>query len=356
MSRREPLNDLSIRQLPFSDKQYVVWDALPAFGIRVQRRTKTFVLKKQNKYQIIGRWPSVTLKQAREEAYRQIALKYFPPSCPPTATAIAAYLDFQATRVRHGSLIQIRHHLHKHFPRGASLSSLTAATIHDALKDLTPSQQAHAFTLFKAFLNWCVNERQYLHKSPLFGLKSPYRRTSRERTLSDAEIAQILAATTDNGQFNNLVQFLIYSAQRRTQVSKLQRTYCNYAEKTITWPKEDMKSNQQHMIPLTPKLQALIERTDYLCVFGPTPYQAWSRGKAELDRRVKLPHWTLHDLRRTARTNLARLGVQENIAERLLSHTPPKLNTVYNRYHYLPALTDALGRLEQHYNSLEQTG
>ena len=75
MSRREPLNDLSIRQLPFSDKQYVVWDALPAFGIRVQRRTKTFVLKKQNKYQIIGRWPSVTLKQAREEAYRRIALK-----------------------------------------------------------------------------------------------------------------------------------------------------------------------------------------------------------------------------------------------------------------------------------------
>ena len=209
------------------------------------------------------------------------------------------------------------------FPRGASLSSLTAATIHDALKDLTPSQQAHAPPLFKAFLNWCVNERQYLHKSPLFGLKSPYRRTSRERTLSDAEIAQILAATTDDGQFNNLVQFLIYSAQRRTQVSKLQRTYCNYAEKTITWPKEDMKSNQQHMIPLTPKLQALIERTDYLCVFGPTPYQAWSRGKAELDRRVKLPHWTLHDLRRTARTNLARLGVQENIAERLLPTPRP---------------------------------
>ena len=258
----------------------------------------------------------------------------------------------QEARLRPSSFIQFRHHIRKHFPIQGTLANLSLATLTNALVPLTPSQANHAFNIFKAFLNWCV-EREYLEKNPLGASKLPHRQQTRERVLSDTEMAAILAATRENTQFNNIIQFLIYSAQRRTQASLLKRTYVDYRDLTITWPKEDMKANQQHTIPLTPKLRALIHRGPMgLVAFGPTQYQAWSRGKKALDACVNLPHWTLHDLRRTARTNLARLGTPENIAERILAHTPPKMNSVYNKYLYLPPMQDALLKLEEHYTNL----
>ena len=48
--------------------------------------TKTFVIKHNNSYHVIGRYPAVTLKQAREEAKRRIALRYFVPTGAPGLT------------------------------------------------------------------------------------------------------------------------------------------------------------------------------------------------------------------------------------------------------------------------------
>ena len=48
-----------------------------------------------------------------------------------------------------------------------------------------------------------------------------------------------------------------------------------------------------------------------------------------------MENWTLHDLRRTARTLLARAGVRDDIAERCLGHVIKGVEKVYNRYAYL---------------------
>ena len=351
------LTDAAIAKLPLATKyQYTKFDELRGFGIRVSTHSKTFVLKKDNKYHTLGRWPSVTLKQARHEAHRRIALKYFPKSSPMIETAIQEYLHHQQSRLRPGSLIQFRHQI-QHFPRTGALLSLTLPRLREAISHLTPSQQNHAHNIFKAFLNWCVS-REYLERSPMEKAKLPHKTTSRDRTLSDEEIRTILLATSENTQLNNLVHFLVFSAQRRTQVSLTQHSFIEDKNEvpyiaSVTWPKHVMKSGQPHTLALTPHLLAILRRgkTTPYC-FGPTPYQAWSHGKEELDRRVNLPHWTFHDLRRTARTNMARLGIPENIAERILAHAPPKLNNVYNRYHYLHAKQEALLKLEEHYKSL----
>jgi integrase len=55
--------------------------------------------------------------------------------------------------------------------------------------------------------------------------------------------------------------------------------------------------------------------------------------------------WRLHDLRRTARTGLAELGVPEIIAEKVLNHSPRNiLTTIYNRHEYADEKRDALER------------
>lgn len=71
------LNDIKLKSIPYATgNQYVVWD-FPSFGVRVGKRTKTFVLKIGNDYHVIGRYPIISLKEAREEAKRRLALKRF---------------------------------------------------------------------------------------------------------------------------------------------------------------------------------------------------------------------------------------------------------------------------------------
>jgi integrase len=78
---------------------------------------------------------------------------------------------------------------------------------------------------------------------------------------------------------------------------------------------------------------------------GPAAFNSFGQRKAELDGKLDLPHWTLHDLRRTARSLLAEAGVADNVAERVLGHTLPGVHGTYNRYDYAEEKADALQRL-----------
>ena len=78
---------------------------------------------------------------------------------------------------------------------------------------------------------------------------------------------------------------------------------------------------------------------------GAIAFSGFSKAKRELDKaiakirereeRPPMENWTLHDLRRTARTLLARAGVRDDIAERCLGHVIKGVEKVYNRYAYL---------------------
>ena len=64
-------------------------------------------------------------------------------------------------------------------------------------------------------------------------------------------------------------------------------------------------------------------------------------------RRLKLDgveHFTVHDMRRTARTHMAALGVDRFVAERALNHKVRDVEGVYNRYDYFEERKDALSR------------
>ena len=58
-----------------------------------------------------------------------------------------------------------------------------------------------------------------------------------------------------------------------------------------------------------------------------------------------MPPWTVHDLRRTARSLLSRIGVNRDIAERVLGHQQQGVLAIYDRHKYEPEMADALSRL-----------
>jgi integrase len=67
--------------------------------------------------------------------------------------------------------------------------------------------------------------------------------------------------------------------------------------------------------------------------------------KREFDRRCGVTGWRIHDLRRTARSLMARAGVQGEIAERVLGHALPTIEGIYNRHDYLDQKQVALEKL-----------
>ena len=56
----------------------------------------------------------------------------------------------------------------------------------------------------------------------------------------------------------------------------------------------------------------------------------------------ELPRWTLHDLRRTCRSNMSRLRVPSEVAEAVLAHVFPGVVGTYDRHSYLDEKREAL--------------
>ncbi len=73
----------------------------------------------------------------------------------------------------------------------------------------------------------------------------------------------------------------------------------------------------------------------------------WAKYKRKLDRDSGVTGWVLHDLRRSARSLMARAGVRPDVAERVMGHAIAGIEGVYNRFQYRDEKADALKRLAQ---------
>jgi integrase len=132
-----------------------------------------------------------------------------------------------------------------------------------------------------------------------------------------------------------------------------------------TLPGTRTKNHREHLLPLVPAALALLphRRNGQEFLFGEGPRRAgnphrgfsgWSKSKAALDARITealgepLPHWTVHDLRRSAATVMAdRLGVLPHIVEAILNHVTGHragVAGVYNRARYATEMREALER------------
>jgi integrase len=119
---------------------------------------------------------------------------------------------------------------------------------------------------------------------------------------------------------------------RRAEIGSLRWSEVDIEARTITIAKQRTKNGMEHSVPLADGalsiLQGITRRGDRDFVFGVRGggFSDWSRSKIALDKAVALKEdWRLHDLRRTVRTGLGKLGIQPHVAEAVLNHLPPKL-------------------------------
>lgn len=252
--------------------------------------------------------------------------------------------------------------------RGRTVPSIAKADVLallDAIVDRGAEIGANrTLAAMRRFFNWCV-ERGLIETSPCDRVKAPTGERSRDRVLSDAELREVwLAADTIGWPFGLMMQLLILTAQRRSEVAGMRRSELDFKAAVWTIPRERSKNDQAHDVPLSPPVVALltdaptVASTDgyVFTTTGESVVSGYSRAKSRLDEAIMMarrkavteagedaekiaafPPWTLHDLRRTAATGMSRLGVALPVVEKILNHSSGSFAGVvgvYQRHGY----------------------
>jgi integrase len=219
----------------------------------------------------------------------------------------------------------------------------------------------------KTLFNWAV-QQDVIATSPAAGLKPPAKEVERDRVLSDEEIRWFRVGCDQLGwPFGPLFKLLLLTAQRRDEVASMEWSHLSQDGKTWTMPREKSKNDRAHEVQLSPlaagALQSLprVSETLVFTTNGARPVSGFSGAKAALDRLMEaerrkqlglpddappaIPGWTLHDLRRTAATGMARLNIPPHVVDKILNHVSGSIRgvaAIYNRHSYLDERRAAL--------------
>jgi len=346
-------------------------DATPGFGVRVGKNRKTWiVMRGQVRQRVrIGHYPAMSLAEARKEAKKLLIEK---PTRNATITFERAFEGYKESIAHRKPRTQAEYKrlLTKHFiPKVGKkrLTELLYEQLMDCVKDVKPGEAAHALAICRAFLRWCVRPpRRYIPHNPLEGVQIA-KPKKRKRVLSAPEIPAVWQAAEKQGYpHGTIVQLLMLNGQRRNETANLRWPWINENERTITLPEWITKNSKEHVFPygdLTAQILNTISRLNSTDLLFPSwvsddrPISGWSKFKRELDEglTIKIPRYTLHDLRRTFRTLHGQIGTPSEIGERLINHAAAVVSDVeeiYDRYTYLKEMRLAVANFETHFNAL----
>ena len=344
--------------------QVTYWDrSFPTFGLRVGRRSKTFIVVRNGGHRLkIGDFAKKSLKDARSDARRVLA-DPMPEPGPlgiSATQALTLFLEDRKKKNKPSTYHETERLLNKHLLpllEGRLLPDITTQQVTgviDGLLQDAPSEANHLHVAAKTFFNWAASRRNsYIRHSPISGIEKPAQDGERERVLNDAELVAIYrAAQTIGHPFGNIVLICIHTGLRRGEAGALKWSYLS--DDYISLPSEITKNGHPHTLPnLIRDHLAIIPRTSELLFPSEagTPFSAWSKNKRKFDAMCGVNDWTLHDLRRTFATNLARWEIASpETIDRLLNHvsgSQNKVSKLYNRWRYFPQMKAALSAYEK---------
>lgn len=371
------LTDISVRNLKAPETgQIMYWAEDPSgFGVRVsQGGAKTFLLMHgRNRQRVtIGRYPTISLSQARAEAKRLLAEVTLGKSLARSVTfetGVVTFLQSAKRRNKPRTVADYERLLNRHFMprfRKEQIGNISARDIMKRLDRLsdTPSEQQHALAAIRVFFNFTARQHMIEH-SPCAAMRPLTRATTRDRVLDERELALIWnAAVRTDYPFGQIVQLLILTGQRRGEIAALKWDWIDRDKKTIALPANLTKNKRHHLLPYAEQVETVLGSMPQLGEYlfparfevkqgkPATVFNGWGKCKARLDQLVELENngvalipWTLHDLRRTTATGLAKLDTPPHVIERILNHVSGSfagVAGVYNRHRYLDEMRIAV--------------
>jgi integrase len=351
--------------LPAGKTEHIEFDeAMPGFGLRIRgsgkKEHRTYIAQykigSKHRRMTLGNAAKVTLENARAHAKKIFAQKQLgnDPANERTElrraaghtldAEIAKYLAVKEQSLKPRSYVETKRHLEKDWKplHGIAIASIgranVAATLGAIAKEKGAVTANRSRAALSALYRWAIGEG-LCDQNPVTGTNRQEENGPRERALSDAELAQVWRAAPDS-DFGRIVQLLILTGCRRDEIGGLRQSEIDLKARTLTIPSDRTKNSREHVVHLSDKaieiLKAIPQRDrEYVFGIGRGAFGGWSRSKKVLEQAAKLKtDWTLHDLRRTVRTGLGKLGVQPHVAEAILNHLPAKLIRTYDRNTY----------------------
>src|SRR5262249_19921941 len=359
-------------------------ESMPGFGLRIRSGDKaqhrTFIAQykigEKHRRITLGDVRKVTLEDARKEARRifgKVANGHDPANekaerrsaASHTLDAtIARYLEAKATELKPRSMVEVKRHLDKDWQSLHNLAIASvgranvAATLSAIAKDKGGVTANRARAALSAMFRWAIGEGLCDH-NPVTGTNRQEENGHRERSLSDHEIAKVWLAAPQN-DYGSIVRLLLLTGCRREEIGSVRWSEIDLEARTMTIAKERTKNGMEHSVPLPDAalsiLQGIRRRGERDFVFGIARdggFSGWSKSKIALDEAIAFKEdWRLHDLRRTVRTGLGKLGVQPHVAEAVLNHLPPKLIRTYDRNTYAAEKKAALDQWATHLKTI----
>lgn len=346
------------------------WDAdfhdRGSFGIRVTRSgVKSWIYLyspkggqgKQRRF-TIGTYPSISLSDARRKA-RELSGHsqggtIDPSACPTVLDLIEEYLENYAKRKKR-SWKKDERILKKDFAHryGHLLAKdITATHIHEILDSIcnrgSGTMANRTLEIIRKVFNYALERPETgINCNPCERISKPTMETRRDRVLNSDEICAVWESF-DKEPFltSNIFKLMFLTAQRVGEVCKIRREDIDFKERLWTIPAHYAKNKKSHRVPLNDKAIATIKevlefqlKENKLSPWlfpspkegQPIQYIHKAAARVRINSKVD---FIPHDLRRTATTGMASLGIPSFIFAKVINHTDRSVTAIYDRYSY----------------------
>jgi integrase len=224
-----------------------------------------------------------------------------------------------------------------------------------------PVMADRALAYVRKALNWyAIRDDKFL--SPIVPGMRETSSKGRERILADDEIRDLWAALKTLSDvpacYPRFVKTLLLTATRRNESANMHSAELDGDVWTIPgarYKRLPKHKDKDHVIPLSPAARELISEKPegakknswfvFSTTAGEKPFSGFSKAKTALDDKIAeireregrapMERWTLHDLRRTARTLMSRARIEPDHAERALGHIIGGVRGVHDKFEYL---------------------
>jgi integrase len=288
----------------------------------------------------LGRYPSTSLANARAlalDAKAAIADGRDPRGTGDEMTVsdlVASYVEKHTSTLR--SADEIKRRLYRNIVSvigNVKLSELhrrdATRVIDKVAKRNAPTEAMRSFEDLRAMLRWAVS-RGDLDHSPIEGMRKPPGSKPRERVLSDDEIRTLWNGLPEvlarSGQCQRIIKLCLVTGQRVGEVAGMTRGELDLRQKLWRLPGVRTKNGHPHSVPLSPLAIELIGKVDGEQIFpnsegaGSLPGAAVARTISRAQDRFGIAQWSAHDLRRTALTGMAQLGIVPIVLGHIANH------------------------------------
>jgi integrase len=344
------LTDASIqRTKPPTKGSLEIFDlGYPGLAIRIGHGgAKTFELfyrvNGKLRRETLGRWPAVSLADARNswrKTREAIGRGETPQRENPAMLfehVVEEWIKRDQSKNKPSSLYQVTRSLEVDvLPawRGKRIDEIGKRDVIELLDTIAdrgaPIMARRVQSYIRRFFRWCI-ERDILKIDPTQAMPRVGNGKSRDRVLTDGELANVLAAC--HGPYGAVVRMLVLTGARRQEIAELR--WSEMDGNTIRLEGSRTKTGAPHTIPLSSAAQTLLNSLPHLGEFvfsGARPISDWSALKRRLDGAAGVTNWRIHDLRRTVATGLQRLGVNLQTIESVLGHTSGSRSGVVGVY------------------------